>query len=49
MKKRLPKGGPGDGFQPSKLQVINFCFGAWLFPAHAAENHAVEIEGGWLE
>ncbi len=43
------RGEPGDRFQAGKLQAINFCFGAWLFPAHAAERHAVEIEGAWLE
>jgi hypothetical protein len=45
-----PKGGwPADGFQPGTLQAINFWFRTWLFPAHAAEKHAVEIEDVWLE
>jgi hypothetical protein len=43
------RGGPGDRFQPGKLEAINFCFGAWLFPTRAAEKHAVEIEDAWLE
>jgi hypothetical protein len=37
------QGGPGDRFQPGKLEAISFCFG--LFSARAAEKHAVEIEG----
>ena len=43
------RGGPSDRFQPSNLQAINFCFGAWLFPSSVADNHAVEVEGVWLE
>jgi hypothetical protein len=43
------RSGAGDRFQPGKLETIHFCFGAWLFPARAAEKQAVEIEGAWLE
>ena len=43
------RGQPGDRFQPSQLQAINFCFGAWLYPEHASEKHAVEIESVWME
>jgi hypothetical protein len=43
------RGQPGDSFQPSQLQAINFCFGAWLYPQHASEKHALEIESVWME
>jgi hypothetical protein len=43
------RGRPGDRLQPVRLEAINFCFGAWLFPERAAERHAVEIEGVWLQ
>ena len=43
------RGQQGDRFQPGQLQAINFCFGAWLYPGHAAEKHAVEIESAWME
>jgi hypothetical protein len=33
----------------NQVEWLIFCFGAWLFPAHGAENHTVEIEGDWLE
>jgi hypothetical protein len=26
------------------LESVSVCFGAWLYPAHAAEPHTVEIE-----
>ena len=43
------RGQPGDRFQPGKLEAINFCFGAWLYPERASEKHAVEIESAWME
>jgi hypothetical protein len=43
------RGGLDDRFQPGNLEAVNFCFGSWLFPERAAERHAVEIEGVWLE
>jgi len=43
------RGRPSDRFRPGSLQAINFCFGAWLFPERATENHDVEVEGVWLE
>ncbi|MBC7288715.1 MAG: hypothetical protein H5T86_11895 [Armatimonadetes bacterium] len=38
------RGGPGDCLRPENLSAVNICFGAWLFPDHREELHAVEIE-----
>jgi hypothetical protein len=38
------RGGKGDKPQPESFESVNVCFGAWLFPAHAAEAHTVEVE-----
>ena len=43
------RGSPGDRFHPDRLQSINLCFGAWLFPDRVKDRHAVEIEGIWME
>jgi hypothetical protein len=33
-----------DRIRPEALSAVNVCFGAWLYPAHAAQRHTVEIE-----
>jgi hypothetical protein len=38
------RGLAGDRVHPEELSGVNVCFGAWLFPEHAAEAHAIEIE-----
>ena len=38
------RGGKEDRLRPADIAVMTVCFGAWLFPQHAAERHAVEIE-----
>ncbi|MEI7732766.1 MAG: cellulase family glycosylhydrolase [Verrucomicrobiota bacterium] len=43
------RGQPGDHFNPEKLQAVNCCFGAWLFPQTYAQQHAVEIESLHLD
>jgi len=35
----------GPHLRLSRLETLNVCFGKWLFPAAAAEPHAVEIAG----
>ena len=43
------RGGEGDPLRPENLAAVNVCFGTWLFPKHAAEKHAVEIESITVE
>jgi len=38
------RGGTDDHLHPSEISSVNVCFGAWLYPAHAAEPHSIEIE-----
>lgn len=38
------RGGAGDQLRPREIASLSVCFGAWLYPAHAAEPHAIEIE-----
>ena len=38
------RGGPGDRFHPERLQYVNICFGAWLYPQHREQVHCVDIE-----
>jgi len=38
------RGGKDDQFRPENVAAISVCFGAWLFPQHASEQHIVEIE-----
>ncbi|MCC6038124.1 MAG: glycoside hydrolase family 5 protein [Armatimonadetes bacterium] len=38
------RGSVGDRFRPENVAAVNICFGAWLFPQHASEQHIVEIE-----
>lgn len=38
------RGGEDDHLKPENLAAVNVCFGAWLYPKHAAERHGVEIE-----
>jgi hypothetical protein len=36
--------GKDDRLRPENVAAVNICFGAWLFPQHASEQHIVEIE-----
>jgi len=38
------RGGKDDRFRPENVAAVNVCFGAWLFPQRASEQHIVEIE-----
>jgi hypothetical protein len=38
------RGGADDRLHPREISSVNVCFGAWLYPDHAAEPHTVEIE-----
>lgn len=38
------RGGRDDRLRPDNLAAVNVCFGAWLYPGHAAEPHTIEIE-----
>ena len=38
------RGGKDDQIRPKNIAAVNVCFGAWLFPKHASEQHTVEIE-----
>ena len=38
------RGGAADRIRPQEIAGVSVCFGAWLYPAHAAEPHTVEIE-----
>jgi hypothetical protein len=38
------RGSVDDRFRPENVAAVNICFGAWLFPQHASEQHIVEIE-----
>jgi hypothetical protein len=43
------RGGPNDRLRPREISGINVCFGAWLYPAHAAEPHTIELEAIEIE
>ena len=43
------RGQAGDRFRPEQVEAVNVCFGAWLYPGHEHEPHAVEIDGITLE
>ncbi|MBD3174183.1 MAG: cellulase family glycosylhydrolase [Armatimonadia bacterium] len=43
------RGFEGDQLDPGRLMNLNVTFGAWLFPGHVQEPHAVEIQRIWLE
>ncbi|MFQ6096158.1 MAG: hypothetical protein ACE5O2_00395, partial [Armatimonadota bacterium] len=43
------RGGPGDRFHPERVESVNVCFGAWLYPEKEARPHAVEIDSISLE
>ncbi|NLX57072.1 MAG: hypothetical protein GXY58_18340 [Planctomycetaceae bacterium] len=38
------RGGEHDRIRPADLVGVNVCFGAWLYPAHHAAPHTIEIE-----
>ncbi|MCX7599999.1 MAG: hypothetical protein N2512_14200, partial [Armatimonadetes bacterium] len=38
------RGGPGDRFRPERLQAVQICFGAWLYPDHRDQVHCVDVE-----
>jgi len=38
------RGGESDALRPAALSAVNLCFGAWLYPDHAAGPHAIEVE-----
>ena len=38
------RGGPGDRLHPEDLTGVSVCFGAWLYPDHAVEDHTIEVE-----
>ena len=38
------RGGPGDRFRPENVAALQLSFGAWLYPGHAGEAHAAEIQ-----
>jgi hypothetical protein len=38
------RGGAMDRLRPQEIAGVSVCFGAWLYPDHAAEPHTVEIE-----
>jgi len=38
------RGGPRDRVHPEELTGVNVCFGAWLYPNHAAEVHTIDVE-----
>jgi len=38
------RGSKDDRFNPENVAAVHICFGAWLFPQHASEQHIVEIE-----
>lgn len=45
------RGGEGDRLRPENVRSVNVCFGAFLYPEHYDERHAVEIQDaslGWL-
>ncbi len=41
---RVGRSNLGDQVRPENIVAVNVCFGAWLFPNHAAKPHAIEIE-----
>ena len=43
------RGGPGDHVRPAEIGAVTVCFGAWLYPGHAAEPHTIEIESIAIE
>lgn len=43
------RGQPGDRVRPGELSGVNLCFGAWLYPGHAAEPHTIEVESITVE
>lgn len=38
------RGGAADRLRPQEIAGVSVCFGAWLYPNHAAEPHTVDIE-----
>jgi hypothetical protein len=43
------RGGKGDRARPHELAGVSVCFGAWLYPIHAAEPHTVDLESITVE
>jgi hypothetical protein len=43
------RGAKHDRLHPAEITTVTVCFGAWLFPQHAAERHALEIESLTVE
>jgi len=43
------RGGAEDRLRPSEVSGLSVCFGAWLYPGHAAEPHTIEIESIEIE
>lgn len=43
------RGGKEDRPRPHDLAGVSVCFGAWLYPGHAAERHAIELESITVE
>ena len=43
------RGGVEDHLRPSEVFSLSVCFGAWLYPGHAAEPHTIEIESVEVE
>ncbi len=41
---RVGRPEPGKQVRPENIVAVNVCFGAWLFPNHAAKPHVIEIE-----